>query len=108
MADTNAKKRKKEFFESLPESITGSKDDKEYPLKNVQWYGTTFKKKLDGTVDIDDIRLSVWSVLKGLYHHGFLSINPLLIFGEEKTIRNILNEDMNLISITAYLDRSGH
>ena len=86
MKDTNAKKRKKEFFESLPESITGPKDDKAYPLKNIQWYGITFKKKPDGTVDINDIRLSVWSTLKGLYHHGFLTINPLLVFGEEKMI----------------------
>jgi hypothetical protein len=36
MENSDLKKRKKEFFESLPESVTGPKGDKEYPLKNVE------------------------------------------------------------------------
>jgi len=107
MSDTDYKKRKKEFFKSLPESITGPEGDKEYPLKNVQWYGLTFKKKPDGTINIDDIRLSVSSVLKSLYHHGFLTIKPLLVFAEEKTITNVANETVEFVAITSYLDNSG-
>ena len=108
MDNTDAKKRKKEFFESLPESITGPKDDKEYPLKNVQWYGFTFKKEPDGTIDIENIRVAVASVIKSLYHHGFLTIKPLSVIVEERPITNIANETLEWVTITSYLDNSDH
>lgn len=84
MDNTDPQKRKKEFFESLPESITGPKDDKEYPLKNIEWSGYGFKKKPDGTIDIKNFRTAIFSALKILYDHGFLTIKPLsVIVGQQ-------------------------
>ena len=108
MENADLKKRKKEFFESLPESITGVKDDKEYPLKNIQWYGFTFKRESDGTIDIDNIRIAVTSVLKGLYRQGFLTIEPLSVIVGEGTVTNIANETPKLVFMTSYLDNSDH
>ena len=89
MNSADAKKRKKEFFETLPELITGPKDDKEYPRKNIEWFTNSFKKEPDGTIGIEHIRSTVAWALKCLYDHGFLTINPLLVIASEKELTNI-------------------
>ena len=54
MNDTESKKPKaRDFLYSLPESMTRKKDSKEYPLENIQWYGISFKKKPDGTIELN-------------------------------------------------------
>ena len=106
MDSTDLKKRKKEFFESLSESITGAKDSKEYPFKNIQWYGITFKKEPDGTIDIKHIRSAVVSVIKSLYDHGFLTIKPLSVIAGEEVSINIANETSKWVTIETYLDKS--
>lgn len=107
MDNTSSEKRKKEFFESLPETITGSKDDKEYPRKNIEWFTDSFKKELAGTIDIKHIRSTVAWVLKGLYDHGFLTIKPLLVIASEKELTNIANETFQVVTIETFLDKSG-
>lgn len=108
MDNIDTKKRKKEFFETLPESITGPKGDKEYPLKNVQWYSESFKKRPDGIIDIDNIRSVVEWVVKCLYVDGFLTIKPLLIIAGEKEIVDIANKTSDIVTIQTFLDKSGH
>ena len=97
---------KKQFFRSLPESITGPKSDKAYPLKNVEWIGYSFRKNPDGTIDIDNFRIAIFSVIKTLYDHGFLVIEPLSVIVEEDEVTNIINETHKWVRMTTYLDNS--
>ena len=92
----------------MPESITGPKDDKAYPLKNVEWSGFSFKKNPDGTIDVDNFRIAIFSALKILYDHGFLTINPLKVIVGEGSVTDINNETSDIVYITTYLDNSGH
>ena len=100
------KMTKKEFFESLPESITGPKDDKAYPLKDIEYCGFSFKKNPDGTIDTDNFRIAIFSALKILFDRGFLTIEPLAVVVVEQTITNIANETYEWVDITSYLDSS--
>ena len=97
-----------DFLYSLPESLTGAKDSKEYPLENIKWYGTTFKKKPDGTINIEDIRTAVAWTIKSLYDHEFLTIKPLAVIVQERSITNVANETLEWVTITSYLDNSDH
>ena len=106
MNNINPPKKKREFFKSLPRSITGSKGSKEYPLKNIEWCTTSFKKEPDGTIDIEHIRSAVAAPIKSLYDHGFLTIKPMLVIVEEEESTNIANETSEWVTITSYLDKS--
>jgi len=108
MDHIDAQKKQKEFFESLPESITGPKDDKAYPLKNVEWFTESFKKKPDGTIDIDNIRSVVEFAIMCLYRDGFLTIKPLLVIASEETRTNVADETYEWVTVKTFLDKSGH
>ncbi len=108
MNNADAKKRKKQFFESLPESITGSKGDKEYPRKNIEWFTDSFKKNPDGTIDIKYIWSAVAWALACLYRDGFLTIKPLLVIASEKKLANVANETFEWVTVETFLDKSGH
>ncbi|RLD13561.1 hypothetical protein DRI50_06925 [candidate division KSB1 bacterium] len=108
MDNAKAKQMGKEFLYSLPESITGPKGDKAYPLKNIEWCGYSFKKNPDGTIDIKYIRSAMAWALKCLYDHGFLTIRPLLVIASEKKHTNIANETSERVTIETFLDKSDH
>jgi hypothetical protein len=108
MSDSNAKEKKKEFFKSLPESITGPKDDKEYPRKNMEWFLDSFRKDPNGTINIEHVRSSVEFAIACLYHDGFLTIKPLKVIASEKKLTNIANETYEWVTIETFLDKSGH
>ena len=65
----------------------------------------TFKRKTDGTIDLDDIRLSVWCALCYLYDHGLTTAKPSKVTVNEYESTNILNETYNWISIATYFDK---
>jgi len=104
----NLNKIKNEFLYSLPESSTGTKDDKEYPLKNILVYSESFKKQPDGTINIDNIRSVVAWVVQCLYIDGFLSIKQLKVIAEEKELTNIADKTFQWVTIKTFLDKSGH
>lgn len=95
-----------DFLYSLPESLTGKKDSKEYPLENIQKYLITFKKNADGTIDIKHISSAIDWVLRGLYRHRYLTIKPMLVTSEKETVENIVDETSEWVTITTFLDKS--
>lgn len=106
MDDAEARKIMKEVLEALPESVTGSKDDKEYPLKNVEWFTNSFKKNADGTIDIKYIRSVATWVLSCLRHAGLLTATPLLVTASEQEHENINGETPEWVSVDVFLDKT--
>lgn len=105
--DADAKKRKEEFFQTLPESITGPRDDKEYPRKNIEWFTDSFKKNPDGTIDIKYIQATVTWALACLYRDGFLTAKPLLVIASENKHTNKSGETTEWVTVETFLDKSG-
>lgn len=96
------------FLYSLPESLTGTKDDPDYPLANIESCSFSFRKNLDGTIDNENIRIAVSSVVKILYRHGFLTTKPIKVTEEESVTENIDGNSYTWVSIGAYFDKSDH
>lgn len=91
-------KKANDFLYSLPESLTGKKDDPAYPTANIENCSISFKKNPDGTIENDDIRLCVSSVVQILYYHRFLTVKPIKVTHEEKVIKNIVcGQNMSLL-----------
>ena len=73
----------------LPESLTGAKDNPDYPLANIESCSSSFRKNTDGTIDNEHIRSTVAWVVSTLYGHGFLTAKPLKVTKEEEVTKNI-------------------